>query len=410
MPRDILLALGLALSTATQLRISGTPLGVAELLLGTWMFVGLTAHLATGSRTVNAVTARVLAFWAMIVLGLSVGLISGFARELFQDMPAMLHDVFAYLLMGALGIALSLELGDARRRRCAFWLFTASGAALLLVQLATPGGGLWYYNRFRGWSENPNQLGFSVSVLTFVALHLAHTAGSVAERVGALACAGVAILAGILSRSDSFTVALLTGSAVWVALTGVNWFQTLRSGLMLRGAAVLLALLSVPLFAAAFAPFASATLERIEQTSDRLYNDNDQGDTRLNLWREALQRGVSSGFIGLGPGPQLTSKSYKRPPPDKFEAHNTFLDLFTQGGLLAVGAFAWLWLVAFRGAWRAGFCGIAALLCALITFSMFHLIVRQPVFWFGVVCCLLESARVLHSAGSDRQAFSEATS
>src|SRR5690606_14715403 len=124
-----------------------------------------------------------------------------------------------------------------------------------------------------------------------------------------------------------------------------------------------------------------------------------QGDTRLHLWQEAIERGLYSGFIGLGPGPQLTSKSYKRPPPDKFEAHNTPLDLFSQGGLLAIGAFFWLCLSTFRDAWRARLPGMAALVCGFATFSMFHFVVRHPFFWFGVVICLLESARAMAAGG-----------
>jgi hypothetical protein len=98
--------------------------------------------------------------------------------------------------------------------------------------------------------------------------------------------------------------------------------------------------------------------------------------------------------MGFGPGPQLTSKAYKRPPPSKFEAHNTLLDLFTQGGLLAVGAFIWLSAAALRTAWRAQLAGLVAMIGALASFSMFHLVLRQPVFWFVIVLSLLAATRL----------------
>ena len=37
---------------------------------------------------------------------------------------------------------------------------------------------------------------------------------------------------------------------------------------------------------------------------------------------------------------------------------------------------------------------LAALSCAFIVFSMFHFIIRHPIFWFGVVLCFLEAASV----------------
>lgn len=401
MPRDMLLALGLALTPATQLRMGGLPLGAGELLLSGWLVLAFTAQLGGNTPIVGRAFRVILVFWSTLWLALSIGLICGFALDPFQDLPAMLHDVFAYLLMMSLGMMLALEFNgaDRRLRVCAY--FTSLGTALLLVQLASgeglrtvPGVESWYYDRFQGWSENPNQMGFFTAVLSLVALHLTQTAPSNLGKIGALLCAGIAIVGGSLTRSDSFTVALLIAMAAWVLVTARAWFRTLQSGVMLRGAAVVFAMLAVPLASAALAPFGEAALQRIEQTTNEVYSDNDQGETRLALWTEAMRRGVHSAFLGFGPGPQLTSKAYKRPPPSKFEAHNTFLDLFTQGGLLAVAAFVWVCTVTLRAAWQAQLAGLVALVCALASFSMFHFVVRQPIFWFVIVLSLLEATHV----------------
>ena len=401
MPRDILLALGLALTPATQLRMGGLPLGAGELVLSGWLFLAFTAQLGGGTLTVGPAFRAILIFWSALWLALSIGLVCGFALDLFQDLPAMLHDVFAYLLMMSLGMMLALEFGNADRRLRVCGYFTGLGTALLLVQLAGgeglsifPGMQSWYFDRFQGWSENPNQMGFFAAVLSFVALHLAQTAPTNLGKIGAVLCAGIAIIGGILTRSDSFMVALLIGTAAWVLVTARVWLGTLQSGVMLRGAAVVFAMLAVPLASATFAPFGAAALERIEQTTEIIYSDNDQGETRLALWVEAMQRGMRSAFLGFGPGPQLTSKAYKRPPPSKFEAHNTFLDLFTQGGLLAVVAFVWVCMAALRTAWQVQLAGLVALVCALASFSMFHFVVRQPIFWFIIVLSLLAATRV----------------
>jgi len=101
-------------------------------------------------------------------------------------------------------------------------------------------------------------------------------------------------------------------------------------------------------------------------------------------------------MLKLGPDPHLTkTKSWKRAPPNKFEAHNTPLDLFVQGGLLALLDIAMLYASLLLATMKAKLPTLAALSCAFIVFSMFHFIIRHPIFWFGVVLCFLEAASVL---------------
>ena len=121
---------------------------------------------------------------------------------------------------------------------------------------------------------------------------------------------------------------------------------------------------------------------------------------------EAIHKGLESKLLGFGPGPHLTSKSYKRPPPDKFEAHNTTLDLFTQGGIVAGLLFVSLCAFAFTKAWRAALPALAALAFGFAVFSMFHFVIRHPIFWFGAVLCLLEAA---HAPRPIRQAVGKDT-
>jgi hypothetical protein len=74
-----------------------------------------------------------------------------------------------------------------------------------------------------------------------------------------------------------------------------------------------------------------------------------------------------------------------------FEAHNTLLDLFTQAELLGVLTIIGLGAVVFADAARARLDGLTTLLCGLAMFSMFHLIVCHPIFWFAIVLCLVAS-------------------
>jgi hypothetical protein len=192
-----------------------------------------------------------------------------------------------------------------------------------------------------------------------------------------------------LTRSDAFSLFLLTALSLVVVLRLRLWLLSRDGELTLRSAIAGLILIALPLGLAGAAPFAPSAIALIEQRAAETYAENGQGEDRLNLWAEALRRGIQSRMIGYGPGAHITDSKIKREPPPNFEAHNTLLDLFTQGGLLIVLLFVWLTMASFMTACRAHRFSLAALLAGLIIFSMFHLIVRHPIFWFGIALCLV---------------------
>lgn len=393
-----MLGAGLALYPSTQLRAGGVPVGPGEALLLIWMGLAALRLVLTGSSTSNRALAWILAFWLTMVVAQSLGMIVGLVFEPFQDYHGIVHDVFAYLLLIALGVLMALDLASEARRRRVVWTIVVVGSTSLLLQLGAifglfipPGVNPWWYDRFRGWSLDPNVLGFFNLFVIVLAVYLAETARRGRHAAIALVFAIPPLATGILSQSDTFVVAGSLAGSVFLVVKSVTWLRTVEMGPSLRGATVVLGLLALPLAALSLAPLWSAAAERVEQRAAELYSDNDQGDTRLGLWREAIETGVEAWLIGYGPGPHLTSKSYKRPPPDKFEAHNTSLDLFTQGGFVAFLAFVLLCTATLVAIARMGLASLAGLIAGAVVFSMFHFIVRHPNFWFCVVLCLLHA-------------------
>ncbi|MDW4549731.1 O-antigen ligase family protein [Defluviimonas sp. D31] len=396
-----LLALGLVLYPSTQLRISGLPLGPGEMLLIIWLGIATLRQTLLPSISVNLALSRVVTFWVVLLLALCAGMIVGLAREPFHYYTGILHDLFAYTLIFALACMFSLDLGGPARRRTVIWRVVAFGAVSMFLQIASgyglfpmPGVDPWFYDRLSGWSLDPNQLGFFAMFLMFLAAHLAETADTPREALAALVCAVPAAVAGVLSKSDTFLVALMAAGSVFLVLKSTTWLQNYEMAPTVRGTIVAIGLLSLPLAAASVAPFWAAALERIEQRSEEVYAQGGQGELRFHLWQEAYEKGLESGMIGYGPGPHLTSKSWKRPPPYKFEAHNTSLDLFTQGGIVAMAAFVWLCVSTLREGWRSRLPALSAMIMGVAVFSMFHFVVRHPNFWFAIVLCLLEADRV----------------
>ncbi|WP_146592256.1 O-antigen ligase family protein [Puniceibacterium confluentis] len=403
------LTLGLVVTAATQLRFGEFPVGPGELLLLLWLGLALLRQILCRPMLLNPALTRVALFWFIMGVTLCIGMIVGLAVEPFHYYSGMFRDTVAYALMFCFSIMMAISLADPTERRQVCWRMAVIGSLSLLLQIADALGGLpvpgidpWYWDRFRGWAENPNQLGFFALVITLLCLDLSERARTMSGTVLALGCGVPALAAGLMSHSDSFVIGLMLSGTVFVLLKSVVWIRNTEMAPTLRGAAVVLGLMALPLAVAVAAPFASEAFRSIARGSQQVYNDNGQGETRLNLWTEAIEKGVESGLVGFGPGPHLTSKSYKRPPPSKFEAHNTLLDVFTQGGIVAVTAFVWISTAALVGVARTGRPALAGLVAGLLVFSLFHYVLRQPIFWFGIVLCLLEASAPFRKTPSPR--------
>ena len=392
------LGAGLALYPSTQLRAGGLPVGPGEVLLLIWMGMAALRVGLLGEAVSNRALRRVHLFWLAMVVAQGIGMILGLVFEPFQDFKGIVHDVLAYALLISLGTLLSLDLVSEARRRRVIWTVVVVGSISLTLQMGSifgvlipPGVEPYWYNRFRGWSLDPNVLGFFNFFVIILAVYLAETSVRPKSAVFALVLATPAVIAGILSRSDTFVVASTMAGSVYLIGKSVTWLETVEMGPSLRGATVVLGLLAFPLATLSLAPFWSAAAENVAQRANDVAEKDNQAATRFGLWREAINKGSEAWMVGYGPGPHLTSKSYKRPPPDKFEAHNTALDIFTQGGILALLAFILLCATTFVSVWRAKMAALAALIAGAVIFSMFHFIVRHPNFWFCIVLCLLQS-------------------
>src|SRR5258707_1381656 len=84
-------------------------------------------------------------------------------------------------------------------------LLSTLGAAWLALQVAFGWGFVnlgdfdtWEWERFRGLSDNANQLALFCAVLGLLSLYLAEAARGLGERVAAVTCMVVAIVAGRL--------------------------------------------------------------------------------------------------------------------------------------------------------------------------------------------------------------------
>jgi hypothetical protein len=393
--RTLLLAFSLVACTATQLRVPGSPLGIGELSLSAWLAIVILRN-APNRPAPRPALAAVSLFWTTLFAAECIGLVKGMSTELFFDTPSILHDVFAYVLLFAVAAAMSLELASREARVSTSWRILVIGTGMIILEVAN-GFGLfptpadpWIFERLRGWSLDPNQLGFLCANLVLLSVFLAGQTERVMRRLSALGCGLVAIATGVLSQSDSFTVSLAAGAAIYLCMQA--WKAMNARRVDLRTAAASVFLFAAPFIVIAALPFWQTFVKASENYSENMYDDNNQGETRFKLWKEAIAKGLEADLVGYGPGPHLTAKSFKRPPPDKFEAHNVVLELFTQGGALASASFIMLMIFVLLKSVGANLPATAAMSLSYMVFSMFHYEIRHPIFWFGVVLCLSEAA------------------
>ncbi|MGX7871601.1 O-antigen ligase family protein [Mesorhizobium sp. ORM6] len=417
MIRDALLACGVAMSYATQLDIPRLPFGYGELFLVLWIMLSIGRILAGGRLEATPALAKLARFWLILTFTLGVGTIVGYLTTVLYLAP-LLHDTIAYLLLVCVTCLVAAEPdADANLRRSAWWTVAVANACFA-VQIGVGWGWIhqsgvdpWYWDRFRGWSENPNQLALYCALFGPLALHLATTTTSPWGRLLGLSCLVLTFYVGRLTKSDTYLYTSILTCLIFVTLRVRTWLTAGSANTSLfRQVALLLMVGFLPL-AMSLTPYALTEVSSAENYAKSLTKDKGGEATeetaalRLFLWDEALEKGGESGSLGLGPGPHL-----ERPPivdkqflPRPFEAHSTVIDLYTQGGLIAVLALAWIVGSAALSAWRAKSDALLALLASIVVFSIPHLIIRHPIVWFALTMSLVAgTAQTIQATVRDR--------
>ncbi|MDX8457090.1 O-antigen ligase family protein [Mesorhizobium sp. VK9D] len=416
---DVLFALGLLLTPASQLRLESFPVGPGEICLLIWIVLILGREAARLGQPLTPALSRLLIFWSIFTIAQSLGMLTARLIGDQHDPEWFLHDVMAYPLLAAISCLSLIDPDAGPRLRRVSWLLCALGTPVVAAQLAHLWGlfdipsvdPLWW-DQFRGWSSNPHQLAILCMVLGILSLHLAETATRLGAKIAALACAIVPVYAGRLTGSDSFTLILVAAGPIFIAFKFRTWLVSRAPRVSFRSAFAWMIVLAVPVIVVSVVPLAYSIAVEAQGLANSMARENpeeteEKTSLRFELWGQAIRRGVESGMLGLGPGPHLEiphsivsqrnmdtaqPEFVEHPTPSfapNFEAHNTFLDLFTQGGLIIVLSFIWIVATAFWFAYRTGQAGLPTLLCGLCIYSIATFILRHPIFWFVIALCLV---------------------
>ena len=407
--RDLMLGGGLVLSFATQLRFGSLPIGPGEVCL----IAGLGWEGATILTDREAHTTpifwKLAAFWAVFamseMLGFTVGGIIGDLR----DTGLVVHDAMTFPLLAGLSLMISRGPDSAERINRLLFAVVGFAGALAVMELVgaaalfnLPGVDPWYWDRLRGWASNPNQLALACLLSAGLGVEVVGLARSIVGRTLGSITIAAAILAGFLTQTNAFNLAIAAAMALAIGLASGRAVLSANTTATRRCLA-LLVLIGLPIVGATVLPYslslASPPWAKFGVSRDGA-NTNDEAEVRLELWGGAVTRGIESGLLGLGPGPHLPIPSLllearrsvpsepiniQHPSPGaapNFESHNSFLELFLQGGLLAVGSFVVLAETALVSALKAGRTTLFATILGMLLFGSFHVVTRHPAVWF----------------------------
>jgi O-antigen ligase len=386
----------IALSSATQLRLAGAPVGIGELLAAACIVLRWIDPWPVGPaarRDESAVLepfrrlAAAMLFAASLATVVAPFWAGGAQAAPVEQAMRNLAALWAAVLFGEAVATLALRhriVGLGAAALCATLVLHVGLLALALLPGRPEFRMLWYEGaRFTGLAENPNQL-----ALAMVAAGCAAAAGA-GRTIGAAGATGTVLAFAALlafARSDAGLLAFAGFAALAMVLAAPRWLDAAhRHRPSAYGAAVL----------ALACAAALASLPWIDALADRVYGEGAQGSDRLALWTSALAAGLDSPLFGLGPGAHARIDGY----PGAHEAHNTWIDWWSMTGALGVAVLVMLLVDAGRRLARTGNpIGLAGL-AALAVFASFHFVLRQPAFWCAIGLCYAATAPSMRGRG-----------
>ncbi|WP_197036003.1 O-antigen ligase family protein [Fischerella sp. PCC 9605] len=385
------LAISIALTTATQLRLPGIPVGVGEIVLLLWMLSVGIRILLHRSYLITSVAKIVIFFWIAVFTCLTLGMLVAYFMDVLD--PGPLRDLFAFVFASLFSILFIISISSQKDKQIIhqilsrFIKFTIFVQAILFfIPVRIPFFQTWYEStRFQGWSNNPNQLAFLSTAIPFFSLYLYKITKEKHEKKWYTLSIFLAFMIGSGTQSDSLSfgwyIAIFFLFCSYIYRTLTNYAKTHFRGfiVVIFKQITLLIMLLIGLISAFIFS------EKINAIASEVYDSNSQGEDRLKLWANGIDSISRSPLFGLGPG----AHSGEREPIFYVqEAHNAFIDWTASSGI--IGLICYLTLLFWVGwkAWKKGYISLVAALISVVGYTTFAYMLRHIILWFYVLTIL----------------------
>jgi O-antigen ligase len=372
---QIWFALALVLTTATQLRWGGLPIGPGELMLVVWLIATGLQIIKQRRITLSLPLKLFIAFWSVVLILLFAGWLVGLFQGVF-DVRAGTHNLLAYLFVCLITLTAitywNSEQAITIGKLVLFFVVLALIPLWIYGQFFNEIGSLniWYGgSRFLGWAVDPNQTAILTVPLPFMALYYYRQSSKFKHKMLCIVLLFGSIILGIGTDSDSLKVAWVGAIVVYFILTLLARGQLTHLKVVIALAIILL-ICSIGLFV-----FGAKIYASVEQ----MYYLGNQGPVRLALWANGIQATSNSPLVGFGPG----AYSGVQEPFSGSECHNTFIDWMTNTGVAGfLILFFLLTFIFIKAITSSNNQEVVAVLTTLIIVSLFLYVIRHPVWWF----------------------------
>ena len=376
---------GVSLTTATQLRLGGLPVGIGEIMIVTWILVVAVRVFTLKHHLITTLSKVIFLFWMVSFTCLTVGFLISESRGLVSTY--VYHDFLAFVFNFIFSMTFSISISSNNIKKISLFCCSFSLICLFIIFLFPSLIPLeaWHYNgyRFAGWSNNANTLGLLLTVNPcFLLYWLYHEINSFAK-IWYIILLIISFIIGIATKSDALLMGWIGGGFAMimikiVGLTDVKKYLKNKTAFLNKSIYqifILWILFLCALLLIFFAP------DQITSVMGKVYGEGGQGSTRIMLWIHGLMALSSSPLFGCGPG---AYSGFDGPFGD-FEAHSTFIDWAASSGV--IGLTSYLALLGWVGwnAWRKQSVLMIGALISLILFSVTHYTLRNPIFWFDLM-------------------------
>ena len=384
----IWLSLAAILTSATQFRSAQLAFGPGEALLLIWIGATLIKTLLIDGRPVSLLAREICVFWGMAFLLLSLGWTLGLYWEI-SDLSAY-HDTAAYVFIFGLSFAVAHWIHPSKALSSIHYLTLFSSIILptligawLIFGDALPVE-IWYegdVRRLSAWSSNPNQLALLICPLPLFSGYLAMSCQTIGCRLGYTALFLPLLFLGYLTGSDALFVAWFSSFTLVIFLKSLQLAGASRIN-YLRSVTVKLIVL-ILLVTSLVIAFTVATELYSERILDSL-NTGNQASDRLMLWQHGVDAILFSPIVGLGPG----AYSGLMAPFSSTEAHNSIIDWGMNTGTLGMILLLFAYVTVLIRS-RAQSLLLFGAVLSLLVFSLFHHVLRQPLFWLYIIVAMV---------------------
>ncbi|MFA7090242.1 MAG: O-antigen ligase family protein [Arcobacteraceae bacterium] len=363
----------------TQLRLFNLPLGFGEiilLLLGFYVIYSQNSYEVIKEIFKNKI---LVLFWLLYLLILTLGSLYTVYVDIHLEPRMIVHDYLAYFFILMVIIILQLQNdykeNDYTMQKTIIFIVIFFSLVFIIPQSFFETFGLMkYYGgegaRFTALSKNPNQLSLLYSPILFLTIYYFKDKRRILfvllilELVVITQIKGQALYLSIISGVISLFIYYL---CIEIQKRRKLKFFLLFNFIIILCFLIIVALEYSFIYKIVFDIFVS-----IVDDSRTLALH------RITLLINGFSNFMLSPIIGLGGGPH----SYLEIVNHTSEAHNTLIDILTQTGI--IGFFMYIILFYYIGKHLINQKKIFlfSALIALFVFSLFHFVLRQPIFWF----------------------------